>query len=527
MQDKMLDAMHRGYSAYLQAKGNEPENTKMQRAILRTDKKGEKCDTVLSTCEINTDWVEQIESSLPFIDRAIKENRQFILRQGETVPIEKARRVSKTSVEHLARHSQMITREPAPGEEIIPEKILMTENIGTYAVYENRFLYMLLCYIKDFSEIKYAKICENANLFSSEIELDKTIGDKTKKISFSLKYKEVSSNAVDKETANKTENGLKRIKNIIAETDTLLKTGLMVEVSAAPVLKPPIARTNVLLQNTCFSKALELYDYLVAYNGNGYTVKELYKQSGALKAEARADYAELIAVTSYLSYRSGGLYDELEERYKQYCEDKLNEERKAREKRIYELKQIIGNTDSAVTEYVMALEDKCADAQAQIQRLNEGKNLLLEAEKKIAEAEQIRAAAKKETDAAKAELRRQQEILRINKDKHKQALSYAEASLERKDEEIKKINENHKDEIKKLNEKFIADYKELAEKYNLQCARVRGAKLAEGGAEKPETTLSKEEFLNLEAEYNAFKKYFESCWKETKKQIRRKELWKK
>ena len=39
--------------------------------------------------------------------------------------------------------------------------------------------------------------------------------------------------------------------------------------------------------------------------------------------------------------------------------------------------------------------------------------------------------------------------------------------------------------------------------------------------------LSKEEFLNLEAEYNAFKKYFESCWKETKKQIRRKELWKK
>ena len=61
----------------------------------------------------------------------------------------------------------------------------------------------------------------------------------------------------------------------------------------------------------------------------------------------------------------------------------------------------------------------------------------------------------------------------------------------------------------------------------MQCARVRGAKLAEGGAEKPETTLSKEEFLNLEAEYNAFKKYFESCWKETKKQIRRKELWKK
>lgn len=527
MQDKMLDAMHRGYSAYLQAKGNEPENEKMQRAILRTDKKGEKCDTVLSTCEINTDWVEQIEISLPYIDRAIKENRQFILRQGETVPIEKARRVSKTSVEHLARHSQMITREPAPGEDIIPEKILMTENIGTYAVYENRFLYMLLCYIKDFSEIKYAKICENANLFSSEIELDKTISDKTKKISFFLKYKEISAKSVDEKTANKTEDGLKRIKNIIAETDTLLKTGLMVEVSTAPMLKPPIARTNVLLQNTCFAKALELYDYLVAYNGNGYTIKELHKHSGALKPDARADYAELVAVTSYLAYRNGGLYDELEERYKQYCEDKLNEERKARENRIYRLKQIIGDTDKAVTEYVMELEDKCADAQLQLERLEEGKKLLAEAEKMLEEAQAIREAAKKETDDAKSELRRREESQRITAEKHKQELGYAQISLMHKDEEIKKINENHKDEIKKLNEKFNADYSLLAEKYNLQCARVRGAKLAEGGAEKPETTLSKEEFLNLEAEYNAFKKYFESCWKETKKQIRRKELWKK
>lgn len=525
MQDKTLDIMHRRYSAFLEAKGNEPENDKMQRALLRADKKGEKSDTVLSTCEIDTDWVDRIENALPYIDRAIKENRQFILRQGETVPIEKARRISKTSVEHLARHSQMITRAPAPGEDIIPEKILMTENVGTYAVYENRFLYMLLCYIKDFAEIKYAKICENANLFSSEIEIDKNFGDKNKKISFSLKYKEVSARAVSEERANKTAQGLLRIKNIIAETETFLKTGLMVEVSAAPLLKPPIARTNVLLQNTCFAKALELYDYLAAYSGNGYTVKELYKTSGALKDEARADYAELVALTSYLSYRNGGLYDELEERYREYREEKLNEERQAREKRIQELKQVIGDTDTAVTEYVMALEDKCADAREQLKRLDEGKKLLAEAEKKLEEAQAIRDAANREIDSARTELRRREERERITAEKHRQELGYAETSLMRKDEEIKKITANQKEEIQKLTEKFNADYSELAERYRLQCAIMQGEQLANGNSEIKEKSLSKEEFLKLEAEYNAFKKYFEACWKETKKQIRRKELW--
>ncbi len=527
MQKKMLDAMHSRYSAYLEVKKNQGEDGKLQRALMRTDKKGEKSDTVLSTCEIKTDWLEHIEKALPFIERAVYENRQFILRQGETVPIEKVRRVSKTSVEHLARHSQMITRAPAPGEDIIPEKILMTENVGTYAVYENRFLYMLLCYIKDFSEIKYTKINENTNLFSTETELNKTIADKSKKISFSLKYKEISADGVPEELAAKTADGLTRIKHVIAAVDTLLKTGLMIEVSTAPLLKPPIARTNVLLQNTCFAAALELYDYLVAYNGSGYVTKELYRHNGALTEDGRADYAELVAITSYLSYRHGGLYDELEERYEQQQEELRDKERKVRDARISELKKSLGDTSPAVTEYIMALEDKCADADEQIKRLYEGKNRLLEAEKKLAEAQEIRAAAKAETEKMKTELRRCEELERINAEKYRQQLDIAENSLRLKDEEIKKNFANHKSELEKLTEKFKAEYSALAQEYHLQSARIRAKQLSDGEGAGDNEGMSREDFARLETEYNAFKKYFESCWKNTKKQIRRQELWKK
>ena len=131
MQNNTLDILHRRYIAYLESAENDAETEKLLSEILRADSDSERFDTAIYTCEIKTDWLERIEHSLEHLDRAVRENRQFILRQGETVPIEKVRRVSKTSVEHLARHSEYITREPEEDTGVIPEKLLMTENVGT------------------------------------------------------------------------------------------------------------------------------------------------------------------------------------------------------------------------------------------------------------------------------------------------------------------------------------------------------------------------------------------------------------
>lgn len=527
MQKDILDIIHRGYAAYLEEAEKAEVTGKIRRDYLRSDGKGEKCDTILSTCEIQTDWIEHIESALPMIERAIRENRQFILREGDTVPIEKARRVSKTSVEHLARHSQLITREPEPGEDIIPEKILMTENVSTYAVYENRFLYMLLCYIRDFSEIKYTKICENANLFSTVLELDKNITDKSKKICLQLKYKEISTETRDSEEDGKQKNGLERIKNILTYADALLKTGLMLEVASAPPVKPPISRTNVLLQNTCFAAALELYDYLVAYNGDGYTIKELYRQEGSLSEFARNDYANVAELISYLSYRNGGFYEELEERYNREQENIKARERAERDKKIAELKEKIKTEDKNIIEYLLALEEKCADAQEQINSFAESRNMLRQAEEMMAEAEEIRAAADRETDAIKTELRRRRDLERLNEEKHRAQLESASADLLRKDNELKKAALNYREETEKLKDGFEKEYSVLLEKYQLLCARTRAKELAENDAGEQEDFTEKESFAMLEAEYAAFKKYFDTQWKKAKKRIRREQLWKK
>lgn len=525
MQSKQLDIMHRGYTAYLEATRNNADCDKLRALIHRTDRTGELCDTVLSTCEIKTDWLEQIEAALPSIERAVHENRQFILRQGETVPIEKVRRVSKTSVEHLARHSELITREPESGEDIIPEKILMTENISTYAVYENRFLYMLLCYVKDFAEIKSAKITELSSSFSSEIVFEKSLSGKNRKIGFSLKFREESTENASAELSEQLEDCLKRIRNVIASVDALLKTGLMIEVSSAPLLKPPIARTNVLIRNPCFAAAMALYDYLSAYTGEGYVQKEVSRHHGELSEEARADYAELIALVSYLSYRHGGLYDELEERYQNELSARKEKVRKERDERIHALRQKLGDLDPDTAAYIMALEDRCRDARAEADALTEVKARLHAAEEKLEESEQGSEALKAELDQMNHELSRREAAERMNDEAHRKELDKAALLVRQKDDELSKTAARYQEEIARLDERFRAEYAALSEKYHLLSARQRADKEGDGGSEEDFT--SKEAFAELEAEYRAFKRFFEAQWRLAKKKIRRDQLWKK
>ena len=526
MQKNMLDTMHRGYYAYLENVKNDSECDKLRQSVLRADNKGERCDTAFCTCEVSTDWIEQTEEAIPFLERAVKENRQFILRQGETVPIEKVRRVSKTSVEHLARHSELITREPEPGQELIPEKMFMTENVGTYAVYENRFLYMLLCYIKDFCNIKYAKIAELSGFFSSEIGFEKSITTKKKKIVFSLNFKEVSTESAPNDIGEDVQRCLVRIKNILASVDTLLKTGLMVEVSTAPMIKPPISRTNVLLQNPCFVKAVELYDYLVAYIGDGYTQKDIFRNKGSLSDEARSDYAELLALTSYLSYRHGGFAEELDRNYRTANEEKALAQRLEKNERIKKLKERLGEVSQDVSEYIMALEEKCTEQDALISELSSGDEKILEAERKLRALEQECDELRAKLDDSKKELLRQQELSRLDSTKHRHELDSASLLVRQKDDEIKKTIANCQATLERQRKNFEAEYSALAEKYHL-LRSLNHAKQAKDGLTDMEDMSSKEGFLELEAEYKAFKRYFDSQWKKAKKEIRKKELWQK
>ena len=72
--------------------------------------------------------------------------------------IEKAKRITVESVKDLAKHTNYINEVDPKTGDVKPGKILDIRNEETFNIYENRFLYMLLCYLRDFIALRLEKI---------------------------------------------------------------------------------------------------------------------------------------------------------------------------------------------------------------------------------------------------------------------------------------------------------------------------------------------------------------------------------
>ena len=142
-----LDVYYRALREYMAQTAENRECAALRRAIAEAPSSEERITVSRTVCTVEEDWICAIEEGLVHIEKAIAEDRQFIHSNGEVVPIEKVKQVSKESVRHLARHSDLITREPR-GDDIIPDKLYTVERLNDYAVYENRFLYKRKLYMR-------------------------------------------------------------------------------------------------------------------------------------------------------------------------------------------------------------------------------------------------------------------------------------------------------------------------------------------------------------------------------------------
>jgi hypothetical protein len=105
------DIYYRALLEFRKQIGLNSEIKSLARAVAEAEASEERITVTGSLCRIDEDWIVAIEEGLEYVEKAIKEDRQFIRSNGEVVPIEKVRNVSKDSVQHLAKHSNLITRE--------------------------------------------------------------------------------------------------------------------------------------------------------------------------------------------------------------------------------------------------------------------------------------------------------------------------------------------------------------------------------------------------------------------------------
>lgn len=563
-----LDTLYRALIDYRKNTLDSRECKTQRKAIVSANSEEDIIEITRKNCIVEEDWIEAIENGLQFIEKAIKEERQFIRSNGEVVPIEKVKRTSKDSVEHLARHSNLFTREPNEGEDMIPDHLYTVERLSDYAVYENRFLYMLLCYLRDFIGMRYEKIVELTNTYKGNMTMNKAIVESNRRITYEVRLEEERKNDDYLREHNSAQSAIDRILTIYKAVSVYLATPLMIEVAKSPMLKPPIVRTNVLKMNRNFREAMKLYEFVVAYDRDGYEIKTDKKTVTPFVGGVGDEIAETVELSLFLTYEHGlGIKDYFKENYEKEEERRRREEAKKLAEQIKNVGRNLKESGMSPEEYILLLqrrirdleksEEKLVAAEKTIEKLQAeldhykaelahaqdtvrslGEEIVrlnqkyiddmnaaelkhLEYVKQLKEEhEQYVASLQEEHERYVASLREEheseisalneahaEEVRAINA-AHEEAIGKLESQIERLEEEKKNEEERHRMEILQANEEHAAQVRTMTEEHALQTAILNG-KIAEGVTQLKELNKQyvalEEEKTLAEARLNALR----------------------
>lgn len=386
------------------------------------DKGEDKLDGKTNEKVIDMEWVVAIEETLPYIQKAIDEQRRFIKQVDNVVRIELARKIGPDSVKHLSQHTNFIAK--VEGDMVTPNKILTIEREESFAIYENRVLMTLIRKALHFVDDKYSKMKDVPNDSYNNISMVRHINFNEKKIDFSLNYVNESHETLadDLDVLDVSQlSDFDRIRRIRTTLNEFLNTQLMKEIAKEPEVRPPLTQTNLLKKNPNFKKAVELWNFLDSYKRKGFEVvgeeyngkmtetvqQDVYFAMGfqhfmmsiatnpglraILKEQYDAENARLAEEAAKPEKtREAVMKAQLEAVRKEEMEIRLREIRD-REKKILDLTNEIKSLKITIDQKeqqiltlkgkVSALEDQLAEVKKELQ---ETKLKLMEAEKEIA-----------------------------------------------------------------------------------------------------------------------------------------------
>ena len=466
----------------------------LREPLATNDTENDKLVITRSFCDVDEEWLIRIEQGLIPVSKAIAQDRQFIRSNGEVLPIERVKHISKESVEHLSRHSDMITRRQT-GDTLIPDKLYTVERLNDYAVYENRFLYALLTYLRDFIEFRYNEILEISNRYDAKIDIKKSFTIANQTVEYTLTMQDTRKNDPYLVANNESSHILRRIHNVRKSVANLLATPLMEAMAKAPLLKPPITKTNVLRMNTDFKGAVELYDFLLSYTEKGFSVRSGVKLFSPFPRVLADEMAEAGCLVASLGYRYGlDLTDEIraaiakedsEERLKRATaaatriaalRKKLSAQEITLEEYFLSLEEEIRKTQNALTEALALHEQATALAAALTEEGERKDKLIAELTERVTALEktliELKEAHARELERVEAAHREEIERLKVAHEAELQALRAAHAA------EIATLNAEHEAEITELKTAHETEIYEVKTGYNAELEAQKAAEEA-------------------------------------------------
>ena len=544
-----LDIYYRALLGYRAETQENRECANLRKAIIAANPEQDRVKVIRNICTVDEDWIEAIEEGLVYVEKAIKEERQFIYSNGEVMEIEKVKHICKESVQHLAKHSNLITREQH-GDDIIPDKLYSVERLNDYAVYENRFLYMLLCYLRDFVTIRYNKILDLSNTYEGSLEMDKTIAMPKRNMSLQVRLQEEKRDDSYLREHNAAKTAIDRIDLILKAVRAFLATPLMEITSKSPLLKPPITKTNVLKMDNNFKGAVALYDYILAYDKPGYRIDTKVIEISPFHAALAEEMSESVALMSFLTYAHAlDLYPMLKQNFNA-------EESRRKEEEHKRLLQHLEEKRRRLTAKEISLEDFVVEQDQYIKELEEDNRQIETLHLQLRQLNTNYRQSLDSCEAAKQEAQSLKDTLSDIEENHREQLRQLQEACDERihqlllqqDAELKALEAECQARIHQLNEKmqaaaeaFQAREAELSqqladrdshiqslEQENLQLtedklvcqARIKAIRAAHGETPEEEDFTQQDQFNRLEEEYKAFARFYQENWRKTKKSIR-------
>lgn len=390
---------------------------------------------------IDMDWVIAIEETLPYIQKAIDEQRRFIKQAENVIRIKKAK------------------------------KILTVEREEGFAIYENRVLLTLIHKALMFVDDKYSKMKDVPNDSYNNITMNRHLELNQQKLDFSVNYVNENHESLAEDLDVEDIESLSdfdRIRRIRQRLNECLATPLMKEIAKEPQVKPPLTQTNLLKENPNFKKAVELWNFLDTYKKQGFElVGEEY--NGKMTDENKEDVYLAMEFQHFMMSitTNPALRKMLQEKYEE--ENALAKEEADRPEKVKEM-VLEAQTEAVHKEEIEKLTAEITELKQKIaeqkQKIEEQANIIKTQEGKIAALENERESHAKQVEQMNADFA---EKTRIAEENFANRLSAKQKEFDdaqtAHNEYVTKLNTDNANKIAELNTNHSNEVAQLKSDY--------------------------------------------------------------
>lgn len=390
---------------------------------------------------IDMDWVIAIEETLPYIQKAIDEQRRFIKQAENVIRIKKAK------------------------------KILTVEREEGFAIYENRVLLTLIHKALMFVDDKYSKMKDVPNDSYNNITMNRHLELNQQKLDFSVNYVNENHESLAEDLDVEDIESLSdfdRIRRIRQRLNECLATPLMKEIAKEPQVKPPLTQTNLLKENPNFKKAVELWNFLDTYKKQGFElVGEEY--NGKMTDENKEDVYLAMEFQHFMMSitTNPALRKMLQEKYEE--ENALAKEESDRPEKVKEM-VLEAQTEAVHKEEIEKLTAEITELKQKIaeqkQKIEEQANIIKTQEGKIAALENERESHAKQVEQMNADFA---EKTRIAEENFANRLSAKQKEFDdaqtAHNEYVTKLNTDNANKIAELNTNHSNEVAQLKSDY--------------------------------------------------------------